>query len=304
MSRRTAAIPLFARRDLSENAVMSADPQTLRQWLGRSELRVDRVNGGAVAAMAATLDRDDPEPEAGAEVPPLWHWIFFTPRDRQGDLGADGHAQRGGFLPPVPLPRRMWAGGRLDFQRPLQIGDRIERRSRIADIRFREGHSGPLTFVTVHHEISGPQGLAIVEEHDIVYRDASRPNALGPAPQAAPTGESFSREFAADPVLLFRYSALTFNGHRIHYDRKYATEVEGYPGLLVHGPLVATLLLELLRRQAPHARVRRFSFKAVGPLFDIHRFTLCGRPDGTNAYSLWARDHEGALAMHASVDVA
>jgi 3-methylfumaryl-CoA hydratase len=198
----------------------------------------------------------------------------------------------------------MWAGGRLDFQHPLRIGDRIERSSRIADIRFREGHSGPLVFVTVRHEISNPQGVAIVEEHDVVYRDATRPSAMGPAPQAAPTGEAFSREVAADPVLLFRYSALTFNAHRIHYDRSYAGKVEGYPGLVVHGPLVATLLLELLRRQVPQARVRRFSFKAVGPLYDINRFTLCGRAEGEGAYALWARDHEGALAMHASVEVA
>jgi len=283
---------------------MSLDPQAWQQWLGRSERRVGQVNAGPVAAMAATLDRDDPEPPAGAEVPPLWHWIFFIPLDRQSDLGEDGHARRGGFLPPVPLPRRMWAGGRLEFQQPLQIGDRIERTSRIADIRTREGHSGPLVFVTVRHEISNPRGLAIIEEHDVVYRDGTRGSAMGPAAQVAPTGETFSREIAPEPVLLFRYSALTFNGHRIHYDRNYANKVEGYPGLVVHGPLVATLLLELLRRQAPHARVRRFSFKAVGPLFDIHRFTLCGRPEGENAYALWARDHEGALAMHASVEIA
>jgi 3-methylfumaryl-CoA hydratase len=301
---RLFTIPLFASSDLAENAPMSLDPLAWQQWLGRTERGADQVSAGPVAAMAATLDRDDLEPVAGTEVPPLWHWIFFTPCDRQSDLGEDGHARRGGFLPPVPLPRRMWAGGRLDFQHPLRIGDRIERSSRIADIRFREGHSGPLVFVTVRHEISNPQGVAIVEEHDVVYRDAARPSFMGPAPQTAPTGESFSREVAPDPVLLFRYSALTFNGHRIHYDRSYAGKVEGYPGLVVHGPLVATLLLELLRRQVPNARVRRFSFKAVGPLYDIHRFTLCGRAEGENAYALWARDHEGALAMHASVEVA
>jgi 3-methylfumaryl-CoA hydratase len=283
---------------------MTPDPQVLQQWLNRRERRVDWVNAGAVAAMAATLDRNDPEPQAGADVPPLWHWIFFTPRDRHSDIGPDGHARRGGFLPPVPLPRRMWAGGRLDFLHPLQIGDRIERSSRVADIRLKEGRSGPLTFVTVRHEITDPRGLAIVEEHDIVYRDIPRPGTSGPAPQAAPMDESFAREIAPDPVLLFRYSALTFNGHRIHYDRSYVTQVEGYPGLIVHGPLVATLLLELLRSEVPHASVRRFSFKAVGPLFDIHRFMVCGRPDGATAFTLWARDHEGALAMQARAEVA
>jgi 3-methylfumaryl-CoA hydratase len=282
---------------------MTPDPEAWRQWLDRREQRVDQVNADPVAALSATLDRDDPEPEVGAEVPPLWHWIFFTPRDRQSDVGPDGHARRGGFLPPVPLPRRMWGGGRLEFQQPLQVGDRIERDSRIADIRVKQGRSGPLAVVTVRHRITGPRGLAIVEEHDILYRDDARPGAAGPAPQAAPTDETFAREIVPDPVLLFRYSALTFNGHRIHYDRSYATDVEGYPGLVVHGPLVATLLLELLRREAPRARVRRFTYKAVGPLFDIHRFTVCGRPDGAAGYALWARDHKAALAMLASVEV-
>ena len=282
---------------------MKPDPEAWRQWLDRREQRVDQVNADPVAALSATLDRDDPEPEVGAEVPPLWHWIFFTPRDRQSDVGPDGHARRGGFLPPVPLPRRMWGGGRLDFRQPLQVGDRIERDSRIADIRVKQGRSGPLAVVTVRHQITSPRGLAIVEEHDILYRDDARPGVAGPAPQAAPTDETFAREIVPDPVLLFRYSALTFNGHRIHYDRSYATDVEGYPGLVVHGPLVATLLLELLRREAPHARVRRFTYKAVGPLFDIHRFTVCGRRDGAAAYALWARDHKAALAMQASVEV-
>jgi 3-methylfumaryl-CoA hydratase len=281
---------------------MTPDPEAWQQWLDRREQCVDHVNAGAVAALSATLDRDDPEPVAGAELPPLWHWIFFTPRERQGDLDADGHARRGGFLPPVPLPQRMWGGGRLDFQQPLQVGDRIQRDSRIADIRFKRGRSGPLAVVTVRHEITGPRGVAIVEEHDILYRDGSRPGAAASAAQAAPTDETFAHEIVPDPVLLFRYSALTFNGHRIHYDRSYATEVEGYPGLVVHGPLIATLLLELLRREAPRARVRRFSYKAVGPLFDIHRFTVCGRLERATGYALWVRDHKGALAMQASAE--
>lgn len=295
-------MPLFAAGGLSENTSMTPDPETWRQWLGRRQQRVDLVSAGVVGALAATLDRDDPEPVAGDELPPLWHWIFFTPRARQSDLGDDGHARRGGFLPPVPLPQRMWGGGRLDFQEPLRVGDRIERNSCIADIRFKQGRSGPFAIVTVRHEITGPRGVAIVEEHDILYRDAARPGTAAGAPQAAPMDETFAHEIVPDPVLLFRYSALTFNGHRIHYDRSYATEVEGYPGLVVHGPLIATLLVELLRREAPGARVRRFSYKAVGPLFDIHRFTVCGRPDGAKGYALWARDHKAALAMQATAE--
>jgi 3-methylfumaryl-CoA hydratase len=287
---------------------MRLDPDAWRQWLDRRERRVDQVHAGPVAALAATLDRDDTELEGGTglppELPPLWHWIFFTPRERQSDIGPDGHARRGGFLPPIPLSRRMWGGGRLEFHHPVLVGDAIERNSRIADISLKQGRGGPLALVTVRHEITGPRGLAIVEEHDIIYRDGPSPGGDASPPQRAPADESFAHEIAPDPVLLFRYSALTFNGHRIHYDRRYATEVEGYPGLVVHGPLVATLLLELLHRQASRARVRRFSYRAIGPLFDIHRFTVCGRPEGTIGYALWARDHQAALAMQASVEIA
>ena len=292
-------------RNTAPDAQGTASPQQdWQNWLGRSERRVDLVSAAPLAALAATLDRDEPEPEPGADVPPLWHWLYFTPRAPQSEIGPDGHARRGGFLPPVPLPRRMWAGGRLSFEHPLQVGDEIVRDSRIADISAKEGRSGSLVFVKVRHEISNRRGVAVTEEHDIVYRDAPQPGAPAPAPQAAPTDEQFAREIAPDPVLLFRYSALTFNGHRIHYDRSYVTEVEGYPGLIVHGPLIATLLLDLLRRHKPDAVVRRFSFKAVSPIFDVHRFHVCGRAEDAHRYALWARNHEGALAMQASAEIA
>jgi 3-methylfumaryl-CoA hydratase len=275
----------------------------LSAWIGRTERRGDEVTAAPLAALAATLDREDAFPVAGSDVPPLWHWLYFTPLARQGELGPDGHAQRGGFLPPVPLPRRMWAGGRLQFHHPLHVGDEITRESRIRDVSVKEGRSGPLVFVTVQHEVTNARGVALTEEHDIVYREAPRPGAAAPPPQAAPAGAGFEREIVPDPVLLFRYSALTFNGHRIHYDRSYVTEVEGYAGLVVHGPLIATLLLDLLRRQQPQARVLRFEFKALRPLFDVHRFTVCGRADGERRFSLWARDHEGWLAMQASAEI-
>jgi 3-methylfumaryl-CoA hydratase len=195
-------------------------------------------------------------------------------------------------------------GGRLEFHHPLRVGDEIGRVSRIADVRAKAGRSGSLVFVDVRHEIADARGTAIVEEHDIVYRDPPLPGAAAPEPRRAPDDAAFSREFAPDPVLLFRYSALTFNGHRIHYDRSYVTDVEGYPGLVVHGPLIATLLLDLLRREMPGARVRRFEFRAVRPLFDLHRFAVCGRPDGERTVRLWARDHEGFLAMEATTHLA
>ncbi len=280
------------------------EPDALRTWVGRTEERHDTVTETPLAALAATLDRDDPPPRPGDAVPPLWHWLYFTPLARQSEIGPDGHAKRGGFLPPVALPRRMWAGGRLLFHEPLRVGDSIRRVSRIERIDAKEGQSGSLVFVTVSHRVHGPRGLALTEEHDIVYREAPVPGAVGPPPTPAPTDPQFEREIAPDPVLLFRYSALTFNGHRIHYDRRYVTEVEGYPGLVVHGPLIATLLCDLLRRERPAARVLRFEFKALRPLFDIHRFTVCGRDDSAGRTALWARDHEGALAMQASAGLA
>ena len=229
--------------------------------------------------------------------------MYFTPLARQSEIGADGLAKRGGLLPPVPLPRRMFAGGRLTFGRALKVGDEIERASRVIDISGKQGRSCYMVFVTVQHEIANARGVAIVEEHDIVYRENPRPNDRVTDPQTARTDESFSRQITPDPVLLFRYSALTFNGHRIHYDRTYVSEVEGYPGLIVHGPLIATLLVDLLRRNVPTATLRNFSFRAMRPLFDIHHFEVCGRRDGENRVALWARDHEGNLAMDASAEL-
>jgi 3-methylfumaryl-CoA hydratase len=223
---------------------------------------------------------------------------------RQSEIGPDGHAKRGGFLPPVPLPRRMWAGSRIEFPAPLQVGQSLSRLSRIADVSLKEGRTGPLVFVKVRHEISGDGRLAVVDEHQIVYRDAPRPGEAAPAPVALPDEAQWSRRIAPDNVLLFRYSALTFNGHRIHYDRRYVTEVEGYPGLIVHGPLIATLLLDLLRRERPQATVKAFSFRAVSPLFDIAPFEVCGRDAGDGTVRLWARNDRGQLAMEATARVA
>jgi 3-methylfumaryl-CoA hydratase len=275
-----------------------------RTWLGRTEQRHDVVTAAPLDAWAATLDRDDAATRPGSGVPPLAHWLFFLPAARQSLLGPDGHPRRGGFLPPIELPRRMWAGGRLTFHHPLQVGDEIVRTSRVTNVDAKSGRSGALAFVTVRHEITSARGLAITEEHDIVYRDTPRPDAAAPTPQPAPTDETFSRRIVPDPVLLFRYSALTFNGHRIHYDRRYVTEVEGYPGLIVHGPLIATLLIDLLRRERPDARIQRFAFTAKSPLFDLHPFEVCGRIDGERSVAQWARNHHGALAMLASAELA
>ena len=276
------------------------DIARLQQWIGRTEAHTDRVTAVPVAALSATLDRDDPPPQPGDALPPLWHWLYFLPIHRHSELGSDGHAQRGGFLPPVPLPRRMWAGGRLEFHHPLRIGETITRVSRIVDVKLKLGRTGALVFVLVRHEIGDSDGVALTEEHDIVYRDRPAPTDSAPAAPLAPADSIWQRTIHPDDVLLFRYSALTFNGHRIHYERRYATEVEGYPGLVVHGPLIATLLLDLLRRSLPQSRVTQFQFRAVSPLFDTAPFTVCGKPARAGFVSLWAQNAAGGLAMEAT----
>ena len=273
----------------------------LRHWIGRTETRTDVVTPTPIAALAATLDDTRPPPLPGDAVPPLWHWLYFLPLSPLAEAGPDGHPARGGFLPPVPLPRRMWAGSRIDFHRPLKVGESMSRVSTIADVSTKEGRAGPLVFVVVRHTIADATGPVINEEHDIVYRENPRPGSAG-APGVPPAnGEAlWSRSIVPTPVLLFRYSALTFNSHRIHYDQPYATQAEGYPGLVVHGPLIATLLLDLLARNLPQASVVRFMFRAVSPLFDRAPFTVCGRPAAdARSVRLWARNAHAGLAMDA-----
>lgn len=281
------------------------DKAYLSEWLGRTEECSDQITSVPVSALSATLDRGDSSPLRGDLLPPLWHWLFFLPIHRQSGIGHDGHPERGGFLPPVPLPRRMWAGGRLQFHHPMRIGDALSRVSSIVDVSLKEGRTGPLVFVLVRHKISNAEGVALTEEQDIVYRDNPRPEDIVLAPRAADMAHDWIREIRPDPVLLFRYSALTFNGHRIHYDRPYATEIESYPGLVVHGPLIATLLVDLLRSNLADAVVASFSFRAVKPLFDTASFFVCGRlEDDGKTVTLWAKDANGWLAMSATATLA
>ncbi len=274
----------------------------MKQWIGRTETLQDHITLAPLQALAATLDRDDPPPGPGDEVAPGWQWLYFLPLHPLRAISTDGHPTRGGFLPPVPLPRRMWAGSRMEFRHALRAGSAVTRTSRIADVSAKQGRTGPLVFVRVHHEISDAHGVAITEDQDIVYREMAQTGETPPAAPAARTDEQFSRSITPDPVLLFRYSALTFNGHRIHYDRPYAMGEEAYPGLVVHGPLIATLLFDQLRRAHPAVRVRAFEFKAVSPLFDTAPFEVCGRLDGDVA-RLWARGPQGQLAMQASATI-
>ena len=277
---------------------MTLDTEHLRTWIGKEETREDVVTPLPVVAMSATLDRSDPPPRAGDPLPPLWHWLYFLEFTRDSELGEDGHTRRGGFMPPVPLPRRMWAGSRFTFAQPLRIGETISRTSVIADVSVKEGRTGPLVFVLVKHAISGEAGPALTEEHDIVYRNPFAPADQPPTPRRAPADPAWRRDIAPSAVLLFRYSALTFNAHRIHFDRPYAVEHGGYPGLVVHGPLLATLLLDLFRRHL-EAPARTFRFRAIRPLFDNSPFAVCGRPGNGGTIALWAQDDQGFLCMDA-----
>jgi len=280
----------------------------LRDWMGRRETAHDVARVAPALGLAATLDRADLMARlhsAGSVLPPAWHWLYFLPTALQSTLGADGHPTRGGFLPPVTLPRRMWAGSRLTFPVPIAFDARLERQSTIAAIEKKSGRSGELVLVTVRHEIHADGVLAVTDEHDIVYRGAPQPGtpAAPPAEPDPARAADFRRTVAPDPVLLFRYSALTFNGHRIHYDRSYVTGVEGYPGLVVHGPLQATLLLDVLDRHLPHARVASFTFRARAPVFDTASFDVCGAREGSTV-RLWTLTPDGRIAMEAAAELA
>lgn len=274
-------------------------------WIGRTETASEMITTTSVYRMSRTLDRDDPAPKAGDPLPPCWHWLYFAPAVLPADIGPDGHPAKGGFLPPIAYPRRMWAGSRISFLKPLRVGETASRRSEIANVTFKEGRTGKLAFVTVKHTFGGAEdGVvddpAIIEEQDIVYREPPAGANTAPPPQALPGPPAFEREINADPVMLFRYSALTFNGHRIHYDHPYVTEVEGYPGLIVHGPLIATLLVDLVRRSVADADIATFSFRGLRPTFDTGRFKVQGFRDG-DVCTLWSLDNGGHLAMSARV---
>jgi 3-methylfumaryl-CoA hydratase len=269
-------------------------------WIGREEQRSERIVASVVEAMAATLDLER-GPRAGEPLPPGWQWLFFNPAVRRSALGADGHPQRGGFLPPIELPRRMWAGSRLHYLTALPVEAQATRRSRILKVDNKVGKSGSLWFVTIEHTISYHDVPCILEEQDIVYREAS-PAGATPArtPKRHEAQAQWSRRFEPDTTLLFRYSALTFNGHRIHYDQAYARDQEGYPGLVVHGPLVATLLQQFALEHGAGRTLAQFDFRGVTPLHVDRAFQLEGQQADDGTLALWARGPDGELAMSAT----
>jgi 3-methylfumaryl-CoA hydratase len=260
-------------------------------WVGRSEAVSDVLGPARTNALRAALG-ETTLIAPGATLPLLHHWLYFWDVRPPESLGPDGHPARGGFLPPVPLPRRMWAGGRLKFLEPLRVGDQVTRTSTILRVETKTGRSGALVFVTVEHRLVGPRGLAVIEEQDIVYRDAAAPGSIpGPKAEGAEPTAPWRRNVMPDTVLLFRYSALTMNGHRIHYDRPYALNEEAYPGLVVHGPLQATLLADLASRNLT-APITAFDFRGQAPAFDGVMLNVCGQATETGA-SVWTEQAGG-----------
>jgi 3-methylfumaryl-CoA hydratase len=275
------------------------DPDYLRQWIGRKDATTDEVTAWPVKAMTATLDRDDPLPACGESIPIGWHWFYFLDAKRASAIGSDGHPQRGGFLPPVPLPRRMWAGGRIEFRRALRMGEPLRRESEILSVEPKQGKTGNLVFVTVRHTIHASGEITTIEEQDIVFREAAKPGDPAPPGRPAAANPAWTRSMVADPVLLFRFSALTFNGHRIHYDVPYATGDEHYAALIVHGPLQATLLLDLCRRNSTRS-ITYFEHRAMSPVFNTETFTVNGNPTADGA-DLWTANSKGNVGMMTKV---
>jgi 3-methylfumaryl-CoA hydratase len=273
--------------------------EPLSNWEGRTEQARDDLTAALVAGLLATLDRAGPDPARGEPAPPGAHWMLGQPRVPVSQVGPDGHPARGGFLPPVSLPRRMWAGSRLDFVHPLCVGDHVTRTSTVASVREKTGSSGDLVFVEVDHVWSVGRP-AVRERQTIVYRgDGARRS----VPAVPPGPWPLHRTVATDPVLLFRYSALTFNGHRIHYDAPYARDVEGYPGLVVHAPLMATLLLDLCSASIGGHRIATFSFRGESPAIVGERLTLLGRP-GDDTVTLAVLGEDGRLVQSAEATLA
>jgi 3-methylfumaryl-CoA hydratase len=268
-------------------------------WIGKQLVTEALVTAYQADALTATLDRDDPPFKEGDAIPPGWHQFYMREVVKLRDTAADGHPKRGDFLPPIDLPRRMWAGTEATYHQPIHVGERIRNTTTIEAVTPKTGKTGALVFLKLVHEVAGEDGVATTEIQNVVYREEAQPGAVSPEPPPAPGTAIWKRTIHPTEVLLFRFSALTMNSHRIHYDRSYVTEVEKYPGLLVHGPLTQTLLLDLFRREMPTTLLRQFNVRAVSPLYDIADFSVEGAPDGEARAKLWALNPEGRLAMSA-----
>ena len=279
--------------------------EDLRSHVGRTDTADDVLHAGPANRLRLALGRPGPELRDGDPLPPAWLGLYFLPRFATDALRPDGSPRDTGVIPSMPLPRRMFAGERVAFHRPLRIGEAVRRETELADIAAKSGGTGTLVFATVVSRVTGPEGLALEEQRRTVFREEVTPGARNQAPrrEPAPADVPWRRSVTPDPVLLFRFSALTFNSHRIHYDHPWATQVEGYPGLVVHGPLTTTLLVDFARDQNPGRRIVAYATQARAPLFDTAPFELRGRPTARGC-ELWAVTPQGTVAMSADVELA
>jgi len=283
------------------------DLEDLRSHIGRSQTATDVIHAGPANFLRAALGRAEPEFRDGDVLPPAWLTLYFLPKLAPEALRPDGSPRDAGVVPALGLPRRMFAGERVRFHAPVRIGETLRRETRLADISVKQGGTGTLVFATITSRVYGPGGLALEDERRTVFREEVKPGERNQAPRRDPVPGDvpWRRSVTPDPVLLFRFSALTFNSHRIHYDRTWAMEVEGYPGLVVHGPLTTTLLIDFARDQNPGRRIASYATQARAPLFDTAPFELCGRPaPGGRGSELWAVTPEGTIAMSAEVELA
>ncbi|MBL4826182.1 MAG: acyl-CoA dehydrogenase [Spongiibacteraceae bacterium] len=287
---------------MKKQASPRIDIDHLQRWVGREQVVSDDLSPFKARALCAALTRENTQPvlpESGSQLPPAWQWLYFVDTPSAALTGRDGHPKTGDFLPPVPLPRRMWAAGKFKVIKPLTLSVSAEKHSVVSRVELKNGSTGSLVFVTLKHSFFQHTQLCVEEQQNIVYREM--PSEASPLPQGelASPDVDWTCEINPDPVLLFRFSALTYNGHRIHYDRQYAVDEEFYPGLVVHGPLQAALLANSVAAYCPNARIDEFSFRAKRPLFDSQHFHVCGKREG-NHIKLWTRSHEGFVGMTAS----
>jgi 3-methylfumaryl-CoA hydratase len=279
----------------------------LKKHIGRTQTATDVLHPGPANLLRLAVGRNEPELKAGDPLPPAWLTLYFLPQYGPAELRPDGSPRDAGVVPPMPMPRRMFAGERVRFHRPLRLGESVRRETTLADISLKSGSTGSLVFATVVNRVFGADGLALEDERRTVFREEVKAGERNQAPRRdpAPTDVIWCKRITPDPVLLFRFSALTFNSHRIHYDFRWATETEGYPGLVVHGPLTTTLLIDFARDSNPGRQLRTYTTQARAPLFDTAPFELRGRPtaDGRGA-ELWAVTPEGTIAMSAEIELA
>jgi 3-methylfumaryl-CoA hydratase len=282
------------------------DLDGLTAHIGRRQESTDVVTAAPANLLRLTFGRGDREFATGDPLPPGWHILYFLPHFGPDELRDDGSPRDAGVVPPMPLPRRMFAGERFRFHRPIRVGETLRRETELADISVKSGGTGTLVFATVVNRIVGPEGLAIEEERRTVFREEVKPGERNQAPrrEEAPADFAWRRRIEPEPILLFRFSALTFNSHRIHYDRTWAVDVEGYPDLVVHGPLTSTLLIDFARDSNPGRAFRAYTTQARAPLFVGAPFELRGRPTpGGRGCELWAVTPEGTVAMSAQAEL-